>query len=124
MQNNAGRKRLGYLGEELAEKHLINKGYTILKKNYTVRGGEIDIIATDGKSLVFVEVKTRKTDLFGSAGEAVDSKKIAHMCTAAERFIYENSDNHHIKGLSVRFDVIEVYTQKSVINHIVNIDIN
>lgn len=124
MQNNKERKKLGYLGEELAAKYLTEKGYTVLRKNYTVRGGEIDIIATDGKSLVFIEVKTRKNDIFGSAAEAVDSKKIAHMCTAAERFIYENSDNTEIKDLAVRFDVIEVYTQKSVINHIVNIDIN
>lgn len=124
MQNNAKRKKLGYLGEDIAEKHLLQKGFTIIKKNYTVRGGEIDIIATDGKALVFVEVKTRKNDLFGKASEAVDAKKISHMCHAAERFLYDNRDDKSFDGLSVRFDVIEVYTQNGTINHIVNIDIN
>ncbi|MBE6622830.1 MAG: YraN family protein [Ruminococcaceae bacterium] len=115
------RKKLGYLGEDMAREFLENSGYKIICKNYTVRGGEIDIIAKDGNTLVFAEVKTRKNDLFGKASEAVNSKKISHMCTAARRFIHEHKE---LKYSSVRFDVLEVYTQKAVINHIVNIDIN
>ncbi len=115
------RKKLGYLGEDMAKEFLENAGYTIICKNYTVRGGEIDIIAKDGDTLVFAEVKTRKNDSFGKASEAVDSKKISHMCTAAKRFIYEHKE---FKNSFVRFDVLEVYTQKGIINHIVNIDIN
>jgi putative endonuclease len=121
MQNNGERKKLGYLGEEMAAKFLEEKGYSLISKNYTARGGEIDVIATDGKNLVFVEVKTRKNDSFGSAAEAVDSKKIGHMCTAARKFIYENP---RFESFPIRFDVIEIYTQNRLINHIVNIDIN
>ena len=115
------KKKLGYMGEEMAEKFLENAGYTVICKNYTVRGGEIDIIATFGNVLVFAEVKTRKNDSFGKACEAVDSKKIFHMCTAAKKFIYEHKE---FENSPVRFDVLEVYTQKGIINHIVNIDIN
>ena len=79
MQNNLQRKKLGYEGENTAREYLVSKGYSVIASNYTVRGGEIDIIVTDGKSLVFVEVKTRKNDAFGRASEAVDSKKILHM---------------------------------------------
>lgn len=115
------RKKLGYLGEDMAKEFLKNAGYTIICQNYTVRGGEIDIVAKDGNTIIFAEVKTRKNDLFGKASEAVDSKKISHMCTAAKRFLYENKE---FENSSVRFDVLEVYTQKGIINHIVNIDIN
>lgn len=66
---------LGKEGEELALRFLKKQGYRIIGKNYRTPFGEIDIIADDGGVLVFVEVKTRSGDAFGSPFEAVDRKK-------------------------------------------------
>ncbi len=54
------RHRLGRLGEDLAAAHLERLGYTVLARNHRTRHGELDIVATDGGTLVFVEVKTRR----------------------------------------------------------------
>jgi len=53
------RRATGYTGEDIARRYLENKGYTIIQMNYTIRGGEIDIIARDGEITVFVEVRYR-----------------------------------------------------------------
>ena len=66
---------LGKEGEDLALRFLKKQGYRIIGKNYRTPFGEIDIIADDGGVLVFVEVKTRSGDAFGSPFEAVDRKK-------------------------------------------------
>lgn len=97
-------KNLGDFGENMAESYLNEKGYKILERNFYVRGGEIDIVCMDRNTLVFVEVKTRKTDKFGLPSEAVDRKKAEHMRFAAERY-YEI---HPFDG-EIRFDVIEVF---------------
>lgn len=123
-------KTLGAFGEQCAEKFLIQKGYKIVAKNYWAkvdyrRYAEIDIIAQfkphgGADELVFVEVKTRKTDQFGAASLAVGYKKKANIIAAAERFIYENEEQYG--GFSIAFDVIEVYPcpDKIKINHIKN----
>ncbi|HDH53078.1 MAG TPA: YraN family protein, partial [Nitrospirae bacterium] len=67
--------RLGQKGEELAVKYLRKKGYKIIKQNYKTKIGEIDIIANDGGTLVFVEVKTRESIAYGMPFEAVNSYK-------------------------------------------------
>jgi putative endonuclease len=66
---------LGKEGEELAVRFLKKQGFRIVGKNYRTPFGEIDIIAEDGEVLVFIEVKTRSGDAFGSPFEAVDRKK-------------------------------------------------
>ena len=116
-------KEIGKAGENTASQYLEKLGYIIIKRNYTISGGEIDIIAKDGEYLVFVEVKTRKNKMFGSGKEAVDGKKLEHMQKCAVKFIYENRANNSIKNLQPRFDGIEVYTQNGTIEHIKNIDI-
>ncbi len=117
-------RKKGYDGEEIAAKYLRWHGYRIFAVNYTVRGGEIDIVAYDRKYVIFVEVKTRKNDSFGKACEAVDYSKISHLTTAAERFLYEYADEPKLINKQPRFDVIEVYTQNNSVNHIKNIDID
>ena len=115
-------KEKGYIGEEAAVQFLMSLGYDILERNYTVRGGEIDIIAKDGNEIVFVEVKARSGyDI--CASEAVDSMKISRMLYSAERYISEKSDA--TENLNIRFDCIEVYVidGKTDIKHIKNIDV-
>ncbi|MCR4324789.1 MAG: YraN family protein [Candidatus Curtissbacteria bacterium] len=62
---------IGKIGEDAAVKFLQKNGYKIIEHNFRIRGGEIDIIAKDGKTLVYVEVKTRSTSAFGLPEEAV-----------------------------------------------------
>ena len=100
-----GRNNLvGAWGEALAAQFLLKKRYKILATGYRCRYGEIDLIATDRKNLVFVEVKLRKSDRFASAMEHVDYHKQNRLRTTAELYLSE-----HPTRLQVRFDVIEIY---------------
>ena len=119
-------KDLGDFGESIAEEYLKNCGYKILCRNFSVKGGEIDIIATHEKSLIFIEVKTRTSQKYGYPSEAVNRKKLEHMRCAAESYITQNPTD-----ADVRFDIIEVYgiidkgiPQFSEINHIKEIIID
>lgn len=106
--NNMSRynKNLGDFGEDAAENYLRENKFEILERNFLVRGGEIDIIAMDGETLVFAEVKTRSSDKFGAPSEAVGRVKIAHMRRAAEEYIEKYQTD-----CEIRFDVIEVYAR-------------
>jgi putative endonuclease len=64
-------KPLGYLGERAAEKYLKRKGYKIVARGLRLRGGELDLVAVDGRTVVFVEVKTRRSEQFGHPAEAI-----------------------------------------------------
>lgn len=106
---------LGQQGEIMAQSFLKEKGYQILHVNWRHRRTEIDIIAMDGDTLVFVEVKTRQTLLFGEPENAVDYRKQKHLIHAANAYVlkyrYEND---------ARFDVVSVVIEKnsSQINHL------
>ncbi len=107
----------GGQGEVLAVKHLKKSGYRILEKNYATDLGEIDIIATDDKTLVFIEVKARNGDLYGFPSEAVTYVKQSKINRVAAQYI----KRHMMQGVPVRFDVIEVYLyEDGRINHIIN----
>ena len=111
---------LGKKGEEIAEKFLIQKGYKIVEKNYRIRGGEIDIIATDQNTLVYVEVKTRTTDEFGYPEESVTPRKIKHLVKTTK--FYRNS-RQNLPQLE-RIDVISIDLsdpRKALIRHIKNV---
>lgn len=122
--NNISTRQKGKNAEDIACEYLCQNGYRIVSRNYTVRGGELDIVACCDGTVVFVEVKSRKNELFGKASEAVGKTKISRLVCAAERFLFENGEKDDIKGRAVRFDVIEVYTQNRAVRHIKNIDIN
>ncbi|MBR5528758.1 MAG: YraN family protein [Clostridia bacterium] len=126
MNDTKAKVKFGRQGEDLACAYLEALGYTVLSRNYKVRGGEVDIILSHGNCVVFAEVKTRHGANCGNAAEAVDSKKIQRLCTAAERYLYEKAEDLAVKDRSVRFDVVEVYinSQETQINHIKSIDIN
>lgn len=81
------RRRLGDFGERLAAAHLEAKGYRIRARNYRCREGEIDIVAEDGETLVFVEVRTRRGDTLGGPAESVTVTKEARLVTAATSYV-------------------------------------
>lgn len=78
-----GRQDTGKLGEDLAAVELWHQGYAILARRYRTRYGEIDIVAQDGDTFVFVEVKARRTDRFGTAAESVRPWKQRRMAAMA-----------------------------------------
>jgi len=82
-----GRRRLGACGERLAAAHLEAKGYRIRDRNYRCREGEIDIVAQDGETLVFVEVRTRRGDALGGPAESVTARKEARLVAAAMAYV-------------------------------------
>ncbi|HET6371583.1 MAG TPA: YraN family protein [Nitrospiria bacterium] len=95
---------IGMDGEIAALDYLRRVGYRILVHNYRSPPGEIDIVAEDGNSLVFIEVKTRSTSRFGTPQEAVDRKKQSKIARAALYYLSE----HQIKRKDCRFDVVVV----------------
>lgn len=94
----------GRWGEALAAEFLRKRRYEIIAVNYRSRFGEIDLIASNKKYLVFVEVKLRKSERFAQALEFVDAKKQSRIRTTAELYLSEHETN-----LQPRFDVIEIY---------------
>lgn len=89
---NPGRRDLGAFGERLAAAHLEAKGYRIRARNFRCREGEIDIVAEDGDCLVFVEVRTRRGDAFGSPAESVTLAKERRLLTVARAYLQEHTD--------------------------------
>lgn len=109
-------KEVGNIGELIAEKYLKEKGYIILENNYLTLYGEIDIIARKENYIVFVEVKSRNSQKFGQAMEAVDNKKIEKIYNTSLIYIQDKN----IQDIQFRYDVIEVYLNKNHVNHIIN----
>ncbi len=96
---------LGKAGEAAAATYLQDTlHYKILQQNYRNRFGEIDIIASDGKILVFVEVKTRKSAIYGQPAESVEKKKQKKITLTAMAYLSHHNYWHKV----CRFDVIEV----------------
>ncbi|MBA2937855.1 YraN family protein [Paenibacillus sp. CGMCC 1.16610] len=99
------RKQLGKLGEDAAEAFLISKDYRILERNWRCRTGELDIVAEQAGTLVFIEVRTRRsTGRFGIAKESVDVRKQMKVKETAQFYLHRFQKYNN----SVRFDVIAV----------------
>jgi len=107
-QHKASNTQTGQAGENAAAVYLEQQGWVILERNCRFPGGEIDIIAQDGKELVFVEVKTRKGQRFGHPFEAVDSRKRQRLVKAALAYMSEQG-----LEMAARFDVIAVFSEKN-----------
>ena len=90
---NPWRARIGKRGEELARLFLEQRGYRILSSNYRCQWGEVDIIAQDRDTLVFVEVKLRRSRAFGVAEEAVSRAKAQKLIRCAEQYTSEQNLN-------------------------------
>ncbi|MDL2237272.1 YraN family protein [Christensenellaceae bacterium OttesenSCG-928-K19] len=97
---------LGRRGEEFTCSYAVQAGMKVLCNNFHCRAGEIDIIARDGETIVFVEVKTRSNKSYGSAAEAVTPAKIRKIKAAALEYITQNN----LHDSNFRFDVAEVYS--------------
>ncbi|MGY4706699.1 YraN family protein [Candidatus Bipolaricaulota sp. J31] len=93
--------------EERACEYLRSQGYLIVARNWRWRGGEVDIIAKDGGTLVFVEVKARTGPRFGLPAEAVDKHKRQKLLAAARAFLGRDSGR-----VPIRFDVISILGQE------------
>ncbi len=88
------RQGLGAAGERLAVEHLRRQGYRILETNWRAPGlGELDIVAQDGECLVFLEVRTRRGDLFGSPEESMTPRKQQRLVALAQMWLQENRPN-------------------------------
>ncbi|MCX6155670.1 MAG: YraN family protein [Candidatus Kapabacteria bacterium] len=109
----------GAVSEQIAENHLISKNYTIIKKNFKFgSSSEVDIIAEDRSTLVFVEVKSSKGDTFGDPLYSVNQAKQRAIRTAARGYLYVNK----ITNRDCRFDVIAITFKDGnpIIQHIEN----
>ena len=98
------RQALGKHGEDLACRELERRGYAIVARRYRRRGGEIDIIARDGETIVFVEVKAREDRAFGSGADAVTAFKRRRIVEVAQEYLVR----HHRSDCRCRFDVVSI----------------
>jgi len=99
----AAHNELGQWGEEMAADYLQQKGYTIMERNWKSGHRDLDIIAQDDETVVFVEVKTRHNRLFTDPEDAVGYQKIQHLRQAANHYIKYRHINQE-----VRFDIVTV----------------
>lgn len=98
------RDELGRSGEELAARHLRDNGYSIAARNYRCPIGEIDLIACTRDEVVFVEVKTRRTDAFAPPEASVTPAKQRRIRRVAQHFL----NYKRISGINIRFDIIAI----------------
>ncbi|HEV8080135.1 MAG TPA: YraN family protein [Chitinophagaceae bacterium] len=98
----------GNLGEEMAAKYLIDKGYKILHRNWRHLHWETDIIAERNSRLHFIEVKTRRTKKFGHPEEDVSKKKIENLIGAAEEFLLQ-----YPSWKLIQFDILSINIAKN-----------
>ena len=113
MLNEQTSRSIGDIGEDYVCRHLSENGYEILCRNYTIKGGEIDIIARKENVVAFVEVKTRKTNAFTSGESALSYTKKKRLLMTANNYLHKNKIKafcrfdlaviHHINGRVVYF---------------------
>jgi putative endonuclease len=95
---------VGRYGEDVAARHLLDAGLEILARNWRCREGEIDIVAREHGALVFCEVKTRSSELFGLPAEAVTRRKADRLRRLAYLWLQDNPQ----RVSDIRFDVVSV----------------
>ncbi len=113
--DNSNKRSTGAAYEDLAADYLRGKGYKIIGRNFHCRKSEIDLITRDGRYIVFVEVKYRKSPSSGVSLEAVDERKAARVRYAASVYLMIN---HYPGDMPVRFDVVGIDGDR--ITHIEN----
>ena len=101
------RRRFGDFGERVAASHLEAKGYRILERNWSVREGEIDLIASRGDDLIFVEVRSRRGRSMGAPEESITGRKAAHVRAAAAAYLQQHPEsppNPRIDAVVIELD--------------------
>ena len=98
------RQGVGRAGEEAAVRFLHEQGYRIVERNYRCRFGEIDLIARDGETLAFIEVKTRRSRAFGPPALAVTTEKQRHLVKASQMYLAQRGKACEF----CRFDVVTI----------------
>ena len=113
-------RSIGELGELAAARYLRQKGYRIIARRVRDKLGELDLVVVDQRTVVFVEVKTRRSDQTGHPADAVDVKKQRRLTEAALAFLRR----HHLLECAARFDIVAVTwptaAKKPVIEHFAN----
>lgn len=109
------KRAIGSSYEELACAYLQDKGYRIADRNFSMRGGELDIVARDKETVVFVEVRYRADDVHGSPLETVNVTKQRRICRTAQFYLLKHG---YPENVSIRFDVIAVTGDR--IEHVEN----
>jgi len=110
MAPDAGwRQKFGRAGERFAERILREAGLTIVANRFRRQGGEIDLVALDGVTLIFVEVKTRRPGPYGEAIQAVSFTKRRRLAATARRYVRETGQSWR----PIRFDVVAVTSNQS-----------
>lgn len=105
MGSRAGQKQaLGAYGEAIAARHLVERGMILLDHNWSCGDGEIDLVLRDRRTLVFCEVKTRRSVSHGTPLEAVSTVKFARLRRLASQWMEANG----VRGLEVRFDLVGI----------------
>lgn len=108
------RKKLGNRGERIAASFLRKQGCQIIEKNYHSLLGEIDIVAKEGESIVFVEVKTRRSTDFGLPEEALSYDKRRRLSKLALNYLA----HRRIEDTNCRFDVVSILMDNNKVKHI------
>ena len=112
------RRQTGRQGEDIAAAYLVNRGYTILQRNWSCPTGELDLITQTGHTLVFVEVRARRGNRFGTAEESVTPAKQARLIELAQAYLQETGR----EPSSWRIDVVAVQLEQGIpqVRHIEN----
>ena len=97
------KRELGVLGEDIASNFLKANGVEIIIRNYFTKFGEIDIIGIEKKTIIFIEVKLRKSFKYGEPLESINSKKLMRIKNSADFFLSENS---LFDSYDCRFDIV------------------
>ncbi len=110
------RKQLGAAGEEIAARELARRGYRLRERNWRCAAGELDLVAEQADVLVFVEVRTRRGDRFGTPEESITASKRTHLIAAAESYLQA-----HDLDCDWRIDVVAV--QMSARGELMRVDV-
>ena len=102
------RTKLGTWGESLACRFLRDKGYRIVTSNYRNRHGEVDIVAQQGKELVFVEVRTRRPGNYGAPEESLSPAKVGRLVNTCQQYLQERE----LEGAAWRVDLVCIYLER------------
>lgn len=103
------RRRLGQWGENLAVRHLEAKGLALIERNWRCASGEIDVVARDGETVVFVEVKTRRGRGFGAPEEALTPHKAQKLMQLGQQYMAD----HNLDDVNWRIDLVAVELDNS-----------